>query len=252
MFNPFTLEKKTIIITGASSGIGRQCAIDCSRMGANVILIARNKERLQETLSLMEVGNHNYYCYDLSDLEGIRSLVSNIISDNRKINGFIHAAGIELTKPTKLLEPLDYNRIFDVNSVSAFELVRNLSSVKNMEQNSSIVLISSITSIIGRTGVAAYAASKGAMNSATKVFALELVKRKIRVNCILPGTIITPLIQNYLSSLNEEDYKKRIDGFPLGLGETTDISNACIYLLSDASRWVTGQNIIIDGGYTIR
>ena len=252
MFNPFTLKEKTIIVTGASSGIGRQCAIDCSKMGAKVILIARNQERLEETLASLDNNDHQVYSYDLTKTDGIKDLVNKIVSSNGKINGLIHAAGIEITKPIKLLESSDYEMIYRTNNLSGFELMRQLSSIKNMDKGGSIIFISSITAIIGRSGVAAYAASKGAMISATKSFALELAKRQIRVNCISPGTILTPMMQNYLNDLDEVSYQKRVDGFPLGLGETTDISNACIYLLSDASRWITGQNIIIDGGYTIK
>lgn len=252
MFNPFTLKEKTIIVTGASSGIGRQCAIDCSKMGAKVILIARNQERLEETLGSLDNNDHQVYSYDLTQIDGIKDLVNEIVSSNGKINGLIHAAGIEITKPIKLLEPCDFEMIYRTNNLSGFELMRQLSSIKNMNKGGSIIFISSITAIIGRSGVAAYAASKGAMISATKTFALELAKRQIRVNCISPGTILTPMMQNYLNDLDEISRQKRVDGFPLGLGETTDISNACIYLLSDASRWITGQNIIIDGGYTIK
>lgn len=252
MFNPFSLEGKTILVTGASSGIGRQCAIDCSKMGAKVILVARNEERLAETLSQMEGEGHKSYSYDLSELGGIKDLVSTVVAESGKLDGFIHAAGIEMTKPVKLLTPEDYEQVYKVNTLSGFEFVRQISSVKNINKRGSIVLMASITAVIGRGSVAAYAASKGAMVSATRTFALEFAKREIRVNCVSPGTVLTPLMQNYLDSLDEEAYKNRIDGFPLGLGETTDISNACIYLLSDASRWVTGQNLIVDGGYTMR
>lgn len=105
---------------------------------------------------------------------------------------------------------------------------------------------------IARIGTAAYSASKGALISSARVFATELAKRKIRVNCISPGTVLTPLMQNYLSTLSEKEYNKRIGGFPLGLGEPSDVSLACVYLLSDASRWITGQNLIIDGGFTMQ
>lgn len=252
MFNPFSLEGKTILVTGASSGIGRQCSIDCSKMGAKVILVARNEERLAETLSQMEGEGHKSYSHDLSELGGIKDLVTTVVAESGKLDGFIHAAGIEMTKPVKLLTPEDYEKVYKVNTLSGFEIVRHISSVKNLNKGASIVLIASITAVIGRGSVAAYAASKGAMVSATLTFALEFAKREIRVNCVSPGTVLTPLMQNYLDTLDEEAYKKRIDGFPLGLGECSDISNACIYLLSDASRWVTGQNIIVDGGYTMR
>lgn len=251
MFNPFSLANKTILITGASSGIGRQCAIDCSKMGAKVVLVARNEERLKETLSEMEGDGHKLYPFDLNKTNDIKSFVTQIVAECGKINGLIHAAGIEKTKPIKILTTEDYEEVFRINALSGFELVRQLSG-KNMEHGGSIVMISSITSVIGRGGVAAYSASKGAINSAVRVMALEFSSKKIRVNSISPGTILTPMMQNYLAGLSEEDYQKRIDGFPLGLGQTTDISNACIYLLSDASRWVTGQNLIVDGGYTVR
>ena len=113
-------------------------------------------------------------------------------------------------------------------------------------------MISSISGVIARKGLAAYAASKGALMSTARVMALEMAQREIRVNTISPGTILTPMMQKALNSMSEEDKKKRIEGFLLGLGQTTDISNACIYLLSDASRWITGQNLIVDGGYTIQ
>ncbi|WP_028902274.1 SDR family NAD(P)-dependent oxidoreductase [Prevotella sp. P6B4] len=252
MFNPFSLEGKTIIVTGASSGIGRQCAIDCSRMGAKVAIIGRNEERLNETLSLMEGRGHTMFSYDFAQLDGIKDFITLIVSEIGKIDGVLCAAGMEKSAPMKLLKPSDYEEIMKVNTISAFELVRQATGVKVINTPASIVFISSITSVIARTTTAAYSASKGALVSGARVMASELAKRNIRVNCISPGTILTPLMQNYLSQLSEEDYQKRVNGFPLGLGETTDVSNACIYLLSDASRWITGQNIVVDGGYTIQ
>ena len=252
MYNPFSLENKVIIVTGASSGIGAQCAIDCSKMGAKVVLVARNEERLQQTLSQMEGEGHVVKSFDLNELDCVKSLVSIIVAEVGKVDGFIHAAGIEITKPIKLLTPEDYETVYKTNALAGFEFVRQLSSVKNTNNGASIVLISSISSVIGRGTVAAYAASKGAMISATRTMAIEMAKRKIRVNCVSPGTILTPMMQSILDNMDEETLAKRVDGFLLGLGETTDISNACIYLLSDAARWVTGQNLIVDGGYTAR
>lgn len=251
-FNPFSLEGKTILITGASSGIGRQCAIDCAHMGAKVVAVARNEERLDETLRQLQGEGHRRYIYDLSDSDGIKSLVAQIIAENSKLSGLICAAGIEKTIPAKLLKPTDYEEVFKINTLSAFEMARQATCIKNFEAQGGVIFISSITSVIARQGTAAYSASKGALVSGARVLAAELAKRKIRVNCISPGTILTPLMQNYLSQLSEEDYNKRIGGFPLGLGETTDVSRACVYLLSDAARWITGQNLIIDGGFTMQ
>lgn len=250
MMNPFSLEGKTIVITGASSGIGRQCAIDCSKMGAKVVLIARNEERLRETLQLLNGSNHFHYLFDLNNIVEIKELIIAITERVGKIDGFIHAAGIEKTLPVKLLTSEDYENVFKVNTLSAFEFIHFFSNKKYFNDKGHIVLISSITSVIGRSGVAAYAASKGAMVSATRSMALELAKKDICINCISPGTILTPLMQRFLSTLTEEESKKRIGGFPLGLGNPEDVSHTCVFLLSDASRWITGQNIIVDGGYT--
>lgn len=252
IYNPFTLKDKVIIVTGASSGIGAQCAIDCSKMGAKVALIARNEERLKQTLSQMEGEGHLVRPYDLTIYDGIKDLLNSIVGEIGKVDGFIHAAGIEISKPLKLLSIDDYDSVFKTNALSAFEFIHQLSSIKNLNKGASIVMIASITGVIGRSSVSAYAASKGAMISACKSMALEFAKKQVRVNCISPGTILTPLMQNYLDGLEDEARLKRIEGFPLGLGETTDISNACIYLLSDASKWVTGQNLVIDGGYTAK
>lgn len=252
MNNPFSLEGKTILVTGASSGIGRQCAIDCAMMGAKVILVARNEERLQETLSMMEGEAHSLYSFDLTNINEIKDFINMIVEEHGKFDGLIHAAGIEMTKPIKLLTPEDYEYVFKVNTISGLEIAKQISGMKNFNKSGSIVFISSITGVIARTGVAAYSASKGAMISAARVMALELSKREIRVNCISPGTILTPLMENYLSTLTEEQRQNRVSGFPLKLGKTTDVSYASVFLLSDAARWITGQNIVVDGGYTIQ
>lgn len=250
-FNPFSLEGKKILVTGASSGIGRQCAIDCSRMGAKVLAIGRNKERLDCLMEELE-GKGVYYSFNLQGIDGIMELVSNMVAEHGKLDGFIHAAGIEITQPVKLTNSEDYESLYRVNCLSAFEIIKNLCGIKTFNKGGSIVLISSISGVIARKGLSAYAASKGALISASRVIALEMASRDVRVNTISPGTILTPMMQKALDTMSGEEKARRIEGFPLGLGQTTDISNACIYLLSDASRWITGQNIIIDGGYSIK
>lgn len=250
-FNPFSLEGKTILVTGASSGIGRQCAIDCSKMGAKVVAIGRNQKRLDSVVAEME-GKGVSYSYDLTNLEGIKDLIAASVDAHGKFDGFIHAAGIEVTNPVKLSKPEEYESLFHVNCLSAFEIVKNLCGIKTFNKGGSIVFISSISGVIARKGLSAYAASKGALISASRVMALEMAPREIRVNTVSPGTILTPMMQKALDTMKEEDRQKRVEGFPLGLGQTTDISNACIYLLSDASRWVTGTNLFVDGGFTTK
>jgi NAD(P)-dependent dehydrogenase (short-subunit alcohol dehydrogenase family) len=249
----FSLKGKTILITGASSGIGRQCAIDCASVGAKVILVARDETRLQETISMLTGCGHSAYSFDLNNLEGIKNFAGQIMMENGALDGFIHAAGVEMTKPFKIITPADYESVMKLNTFSGLELARQFtSSMKSFNKAGSIIFMASITGIIARTALTAYSASKGALISASRVMAVELAKRNIRVNCISPGTILTPMMESFLASLTEEQYKARVSGFPLGLGKTTDISSTSIFLLSDASRWITGQNIVVDGGYTIQ
>lgn len=152
----------------------------------------------------------------------------------------------------KFLLPQDYEEVWRINTLSAFELIRCISSIKYKNTGCHFVLISSIASVIGRLGVTAYAASKGAMVAAVKPMALELAAKEMTVNCVSPGTVLTPMMNKYLSSLSEENKQKRLSGFPLGVGTVNDVSNVCTFLLSNAARWITGQNIVVDGGYTIQ
>ena len=252
MNNPFSLQGKTVIITGASSGLGRECALTCSNMGAKVVALGRNEERLNELKNNLKGEEHSVWSFDLTDLDGINSLVNNIFGKYGKVDGFVHSAGIEKTAPSKLLSPSDYETLLRVNTISAFEFIRQLCQVKYFNHGGSVIMIASITALIARNGLTAYSASKGALISGARTLALEYAKRRIRVNTISPGTVNTPLMQQYLSTLSEADREKRLAGFPLGIGNPSDIANACVYLLSDASQWITGQNLVIDGGYTIK
>lgn len=258
--NRFSLLDKNIIITGASSGIGRVCAIECAKMGANIILLARNEERLMEVYDeVNEVsiensrGRHLKFSIDLlEDLSSVSKAIDDAVGELGKIDGFIHAAGVEKTLPINAMKTSDYESIFKVNAVSGFELAKIVAKRKNISDKGSFVFISSITAVIGRAGVVGYAASKGALVAGAKSMALELASKNITVNCISPGTILTPMMTKYLDSLPEAERLKRKEGFPLGLGEPIDVSNLAIFLLSDASKWITGQNFIVDGGYTVR
>jgi len=251
--NLFDLKNKNIFITGASSGIGRQCAITFSKFGANVILVARNKERLEQTFNKLNKGNHIFIVQDITEYDKLEEIINFSVGKIGKISGFVHSAGIDKLMPFKLIEPDIYKEMFDVNMISGFELARIISKKKYInKEGASFVFISSIMGILGQIGKIAYCSSKGALISGAKAMALELVKKNIKVNCILPGVVETEMSKQVLSNLSEGSREEILNMHPLGLGKPDDIAYACAFLLSDASRWITGTNLIVDGGYSAK
>lgn len=253
MYNPFTLENKNIIVTGASSGIGQQVAITCSMMGAKVALIGRNKERLEETHKQLEGDGHLVVSYDLTDLEHQKELVSGIVAQMGMIDGLVNCAGISTTLPFKLMTPEKLEEFFKTNVYAAIELTRQVLNIKNVnKQGASVIFFASVMGCVGENAKSLYSLTKGALISGSRSLAIEYAPKKIRVNVISPGVIETPINKNQPYLADPERRKATEALHPLGIGNTDDIANACIYLLSDASRWLTGQNIVVDGGYTIR
>lgn len=254
MYNPLIIEGKTIAVTGAASGIGKQCAIDFAKAGANLVLLDLNKNALESTAAECILYGIRAICCacDLTDASTVASLIEGAVQEIGPINGLLHAAGIEKTLPFNKFTSEDYHKIYSVNVISGLNLVSVLSKKKYRADNAKYVLIASITALVGRPGVTAYAASKGALVSAVKTMALELAPKGVTINCISPGTILTPLMENMLASLSEEQREERKAGFPMGLGKPADIASTAIFLLSDGARWITGQNIVVDGGYTSR
>jgi NAD(P)-dependent dehydrogenase (short-subunit alcohol dehydrogenase family) len=251
---PFaSLNHKLVIITGASSGIGRSCAISCSKLGASVVLIGRNPDKLQSVLSELEKGDHSFYSVDLTHYDELEKLVSTIVDQHGKISGFIHSAGTELTLPLNAMKPQLYEKLFSINVIAGFEFVKYIVSKKNIhEEGASIVFIASVMSILGQPAKIAYCSSKGAIVSAVKAMALELAQKKVRVNAISPGIVRTPLVDEMFKSIPEEAQKSILDMHPLGIGLPEDVANACAFLLSENARWITGTNLIIDGGYSAK
>lgn len=251
--NPFSLEGKTIVVTGASSGIGQQCAISCSQMGASVVLIARNEQRLAETLSQMEGEGHLLVSLDLTDFVRLKESVKEMVAKVGPVDGLVHCAGISTTMPLKLMDAKKMDEFFHANVFSAIELTRHFCHVGHVrKEGASIIFLSSIMGMVGENGKSLYSMTKGALLSAVRSLACEYARRNIRFNCISPGAILTPINQDLPHMKNPEARALLESQHLLGLGKTIDIANACVYLLSGASRWVTGQNLVVDGGYTAR
>lgn len=246
-YNPFSLKDKTILVTGASSGIGRAIAIECSKMGAILIITARNETRLNETLLMLDGINH---CTVIADLSLINKL-NDIVESLPKLDGIVHCAGFTIPKPFNFISQEDAKAVMDVNFVAPVFLTQSLLKKKKINRNTSIVFISSISGVyVSYIAGSLYSASKGAINGVVKGLAIELANKGIRVNSVNPGMVETNILASGVVSeeqLNED--KKR---YPLKrYGKPEEIAYAVIYLLSDASAWVTGSNLLIDGGYTL-
>ena len=252
--NPFDLTGKNIVISGASSGIGRQCAITCANMGASVILLGRNKERLYETLeSMVRKEDHLYYSVDLTDYNAVPEIIKQIVTIKGYINGLLNCAGISTTLPMKSTTPTKLDEFFHANVFSAYFLTKEICKVGHIaKEGGSIVFFSSVMGSYGESGKSIYGMTKGAIQTGSRSLACELAKKNIRVNTISPGLIVTPINEN-LPHITDPDKKKLLENMHLlGLGKSEDVANACVYLLSDASRWVTGSNMFVDGGYSAR
>lgn len=250
MMNLFSLSGKTILVTGASSGIGRGIAIACSQMGGRVILNGRNEERLQETLSLLNGEGHEIIVSDLSSQEGLQLLADSL----PEIQGWVNSAGIPKISPIKFFKREDIDEIINVNAISSMMLLSLLLKKKKIRRGASVVFISSISGVyVGTAGDTSYCASKGAVNGFTKGAAIELAGQGIRVNSINPGLVPTTILElaNEKSGDNHV-VDTMLEKYPLKrLGKPEDIGNGAVFLVSDASSWITGQNLVIDGGISI-
>lgn len=249
MYNPFSLKGKIILITGASSGIGRSVAIECARLGATLVLTGRNERNLHETLQSLEGGKeHQVVVADLSNEEDVDKLVMSL----PPLDGLVCNAGVGKMLPVQFYSSEVLEEVFGINVFAPMLLIKLLVRKKKLKNPSSVVFTASISgysNVAPANGI--YGASKSALSAYMKYAALELAGKGIRCNAVHPGRIQTPLIENRL--LSEEDVAKDVDTYPLKrYGKPEEVAHAIIYLLSDAAAWVTGTNLVIDGGRSLK
>lgn len=243
LFNPFSLVGKQILVTGASSGIGKGIALACAKMGATVIVTGRNVERLNDTLSQMPEGDHKSVAADLTKADDIANLVDQL----PKLDGLVQCAGVGSRVACKMMTQADIDHIMKPNLEAPMLLQAAILAKKKINKAASIVYIASRAANAPTVGNAIYSASKGAIISYAKCLALELAPRQIRVNCICPAMVWTDLIiqDGYTKEEMEEAQLK----YPLKrYGQPEDIANLAIYMLSDASSWMTGSAVDLTGG----
>lgn len=245
MSTPFHLHGKLILVTGASSGIGRQVAISVSKMGGNCVLTGRNEAALQETLSQLEGNGHQILAADLSDAKSR----DEFLADVPAVDGLAHCAGNVKAFPIKFLDQKHIDEMMKLNFEAPVLLIAGMLRGKKINKNASLVFLSSISSQFPPKGGSMYGSSKAALESFVKTLAQEVVPQGIRANSISPGMVRTPLYDRAEEAVSKEHMDKHMAGYPLGAGDPEDVANAVIYLLSPASRWVTGINIILDGGF---
>lgn len=248
MYNPYSLKGKTILITGASSGIGKSAAIECSKMGANVIITARNGTKLSQVMNELEGNSHRMVLCDLSNEADIDKMVEEL----PEVQGLINNAGYTKILPVQFINTEAINDIFQVNTVAPMLLLQKLLKKKKIKKGASIVFTSSLAGLGCCTvGNSMYSATKGAISAFIRCVALELAPKNIRVNAVCPAMVDTGILSS--GTITEEQLAIELNNYPLRrFGKPTDIALAMVYLLSDAASWVTGDNLVIDGGLTLK
>lgn len=240
-----------IVVSGASSGIGRACARLLSAEGARLILVGRNPASLETCRAELAGTAHQAVALDLADLDSIEPVLSNVLSTAGRVYGLCHAAGVVTTVPLSATTPEVIGGVMRVNCLAGIELARIVTRRPTFEPSGgSVLFVSSVYGRVGAAGQIAYAASKGAMSAAVRAMALEFAPRRIRVNSVSPGLVRTPMTEAALGRLTVEQ-RTAIEGrYPLGPGSAEDIARAAVFLLSPLTRWITGADLAVDGGYT--
>ncbi len=248
------LTGKNILITGASSGIGKATCLLASSLGARLIMTGRDEEKLKDTVNKCCGEDHLFFAQDLVDYELLNNNFTELfIKESMRIHGIVHAAGKDFMKPFALTKAQDFRDLFELNFISGLELIRFLSKKKFLpESGASYIFISSLMANLGAPGLSVYCASKSAISSTVKALALEYASKKCRINSVIPGYVETPLLKKSLELMSPLEVEAIYKAHPLGIGQPEDVAGLIVYLLSDQARWITGQNIVIDGGFSAR
>lgn len=246
------LSNQKILIVGASSGIGKATAIRLSKAGAKLVLIARSEDKLKEVIASCEGNGHQYFVIDVKDEKSIDEAITKSAKEiEEPFTGFVYSAGQEGTIPLKFAKSDFLTDILQVNTIPALLITKVLQKKGNFSsEGGSVVFISSVMGSLGQPAKAAYCMSKGGLVAASKALALELASKRIRVNCISPGMVITEMSSKILDSVSEDSVKEIKRMHPLGIGDVEDVVNGIEFLISNKSKWITGIDLLIDGGYS--
>jgi NAD(P)-dependent dehydrogenase (short-subunit alcohol dehydrogenase family) len=250
--NPLAMKGRNILVTGASSGIGRETAILLSELGANVVIAGRNRGRLEGTRDRMQGSTHRIEAFDLTAADAIPGWIKQIALETGPLSGLVHSAGIQKTIPLRVISAASIEEVTRINVTSAIMLVSAFRQRGCAVPGGSVVLISSVAGLVGQPAIGAYSASKAALIGFTRSAAMELVHQGLRVNCVAPGYVDTEMAAGLREKLTAEQFETLAQMHPLGVGKPLDVAHAIAFLLADTGRWITGTTLIVDGGYTAR
>jgi len=249
--NKFSLAGKRILVTGASSGIGRATAQLCSQLGASLICVGRDAGRLSQTLESLIGARHTIVLADVDDADELPRLLQSSVAASEPLSGVVHAAGVQRATPLRIAKAEDFLSQFRTNALSAAMIVSAVARRGVAHPDGcSVVLVGSVMSVVGAAGLAAYCTSKAAIAGLVRSAALELAAAKIRVNAVLPGMVDTEMSRRYRAAMAADQVRAIEQMHPLGLGEPTDVAHSIAFLLADAARWITGSCLTVDGGYS--
>jgi 3-oxoacyl-[acyl-carrier protein] reductase len=249
--NPLSLESRRVLVTGAASGIGRATCRLLSRLDARIVAVDVDEAGLEGLIPELSGDGHTRFGADLADLDRIPGWMNELAGAGGPLSGVVHAAGLSCVQPLRLLTPALYRKVLAVNTEAALALARGFQRrAVGDPRGGSIVFISSVMACAGAPGAAAYALSKSALHGLARSLALELAPAKIRVNCVAPGFVQTPMFDR-MASLWETEQRTGVEAaHPLGLGAPLDVAHSVAFLLADTARWITGTVLTVDGGYT--
>lgn len=247
---PLDLTDRCVLVTGASSGIGRETAILLSQLNARLVLLGRSEDRLRQTLDSMQGSGHLISAFDLSAADGIPGRMKSLAERTGPFDALVHAAGKQLTVPVRLLSPGALNELLDTNLRSALMLTRGFCQKGCRKPGGSIVYVSSVMGLLGKAGLSVYGATKAALIGMTKSLAVELAPERIRVNCVAPAFVQTEMLAQVREMLSDEMFAALEAAHPLGFGTPRDVANAIAFLVADTGRWITGSTLVVDGGYS--
>jgi NAD(P)-dependent dehydrogenase (short-subunit alcohol dehydrogenase family) len=250
MLNPMDMTDRRILVTGASSGIGRETAVLLSQLGARIVLVARDRSRLEETRSLLEGSGHRVEPRDLAALDEIPDWLKCIGHEFGELSGLVHCAGSQMTLPLHRVTAGQVAKLMEINLIAAIMLAKGLRQREVHASPGSLVLLSSAMGLVGSVGISVYSSTKSAIVGLTKSLALEMARDGLRVNCVAPAFVETPMFVDAKNRFGAEQMAAIESAHPLGIGKARDVANAIAFLLADTGRWITGTTLVVDGGYT--